>query len=35
MKKYITNIKDMVIPVFENDSEIKAKMEISDDLSCF
>ena len=35
MEKYVTNIKDLVIQALENDSEIKAKAESNDALSCF
>lgn len=35
MEKYVTNIKDLVIQVLTNGSEIKAKAESDDALSCF
>ena len=35
MEKYVTNIKDLVIQALTNDSEIKAKAESGDALSCF
>lgn len=35
MEKYITNIKDLVIQTMTNGSEIKAKAESGDALSCF
>lgn len=35
MEKYITNIKDLVILALTNGSEIKAKAESGDALSCF
>ena len=35
MEKYVTNIKDLVIQALTNGSEIKAKAESGDALSCF
>ena len=35
MEKYVTNIKDLVIQTLTNGSEIKAKAENGDALSCF
>ena len=35
MEKYVTNIKDLVIQTLTNGSEIKAKAESGDALSCF
>ena len=35
MEKYVTNIKDLVIQTLKNGSEIKAKAESGDALSCF
>jgi tetratricopeptide (TPR) repeat protein len=35
MEKYVTNIKDLVIQALTNSSEIKAKAESGDALSCF
>lgn len=35
MEKYVTNIKDLVIQVLANGSEIKSKAEKGDALSCF
>lgn len=35
MEKYVTNIKDLVIQVLTNGSEIKSKAEKGDALSCF
>ena len=35
MEKYVTNIKDLVIQTLTNGSEIKAKVEKGDALSCF
>lgn len=35
MKKYVTNIKDLVIYVLKNGSEIETKAESGDTLSCF
>lgn len=35
MEKYVTNIKDLVIQVLKNGSEIKAKADSGDALSCF
>ena len=35
MEKYVTNIKDLVIQVLTNGSEIKAKAESGDALPCF
>ena len=35
MEKYVTNIKDLVIQAMTNGSEIKAKAESGDALSCF
>ena len=35
MEEYVTNIKDLVLQVLENGSEIKAKAESGDALYCF
>lgn len=35
MEKYVTNIKDLVVQALTNGSEIKAKAESDDALSCF
>ena len=35
MEKYVTNIKDPVIQILTNGSEIKTKAESGDALSCF
>lgn len=35
MEKYVTNIEDLVILALKNGSEIRAKAEDGDALSCF